>query len=104
MNEPDRKVVVGIRIFALGVNMSSIEKKAIPQQALQAFQRDLPELWCQRPRQWVAYQGDRRIGFATQKHDLYHLCFEQGLHRDEFVIFSIEAQETEVNLGPVIVD
>ena len=63
--------------------------------ALRAFERDLPRLWAERPGQWVAYQGERILGFATHKHELYQHCFNQGLSRDEFVIFCIEAQETE---------
>ena len=74
------------------------------QQALLAFQRDLPQLWAERPGQWVAYQGDRQLGFAVHKHELYQECFHRGLQRDEFVIFCIEPQETEMTLGPVVLD
>ena len=74
------------------------------QQALRAFERDLPQLWTQRPGQWVAYQGDQQVGFAAQKHVLYEQCFQRGLGRDEFVIFCIEPQETEITLGPVVLD
>jgi hypothetical protein len=74
------------------------------QQALQTFLRDLPQLYIQRPGQWVAYEGNRQIGFAAQKHTLYQQCFDQGLQREEFVIFCIEPQETEMTLGPVILD
>ncbi|MFI5458265.1 MAG: hypothetical protein ACHRXM_22775 [Isosphaerales bacterium] len=44
------------------------------------------------------------MGFATHKHELYQRCFEQGLTREEFVVFCIEAQETEMFLGPDIRD
>jgi Family of unknown function (DUF5678) len=74
------------------------------QQALRAFQRDLPYLWTERPGQWVAYQGDRQVGFAPHKHELYQQCFERGMQREEFVIFCIEPQETEIALGPVVLD
>lgn len=74
------------------------------QQALKAFQRDLPQLVLQRPGQWVAYQGDHLLGFAEQKHLLYQQCFERGLQQEEFVIFCIEPQETEMTLGPVVWD
>jgi hypothetical protein len=74
------------------------------QQALQAFERDLPRLWEERPGQWVAYQGERILGFGKQKHELYHQCFEQGLTRQDFVIFCIEAQLDEMVLGPDILD
>jgi hypothetical protein len=69
------------------------------QRALESFQHDLPRLWAERPGQWVAYQGDRRLGFANQKHELYRRCLEAGLQRDEFVVFCIEAQQTEMDLG-----
>jgi hypothetical protein len=76
----------------------------LQQEALRAFQRDLPQLWVERPSQWVAYQGSRQLGFATQKHELYQRCMQSGLRREEFVIFCIEPQETEVVLGPVVLD
>jgi hypothetical protein len=74
------------------------------QQALQAFLRDLPYLHAQRPGQWVAYQGDRQLGFADQKQLLFQRCLDQGLFRNEIVVFCIEPQETEMTLGPVILD
>ncbi len=73
----------------------------LKQQALQAFLRDLPQLYAQRPGQWVAYQGDRQVGFAPQKHTLYQQCFDQGLRDEEFVVFCIEPQESETTFGPV---
>lgn len=76
--------------------MSTTPGMDLKQQALQAFQRDLPQLYVQRPGQWVAYQGDRQLGFADQKHLLYQHCFDKGLQREEFVIFCIEPQETEM--------
>ena len=80
--------------------MTVMQKSELGQQALRAFERDLPRLWQERPEQWVAYQGDRLLGFAAQKHELYQQCFQQGLRRDEFFIFCIEAQATEMVLGP----
>ena len=79
--------------------MSTTPMHHLQQQALTAFQRDLPGLWAERPGQWVAYQGERRLGFAPHKHELYQQCFQRGLRREEFVIFCIESQETEITLG-----
>jgi hypothetical protein len=73
----------------------------LKQRALQTFLRELPKLHAQRPGQWVAYQGDRQVGFAGQKHVLYQQCIGQGLGRKEFVVFCIEPQETEITPGPV---
>ncbi len=84
--------------------MAATEHCRLQQAALAAFQQDLPCLWAERPGQWVAYQGARRLGFAPFKHELYQLCFHQGLLREEFVIFCIEPQETEITLGPVVLD
>jgi hypothetical protein len=74
------------------------------QQALRTFERDLPRLWAERPGQWVAYQGEKELGFAAHKHELYQQCFQRGLQREEFVVFCIEAQETEITLGPILSD
>jgi hypothetical protein len=76
----------------------------LAQETLRAFQRNLPQLLAERPGQWVAYQADRQLGFAAHKHELYQECFQRGLQRDEFVIFCIEPQETEMTLGPVVLD
>jgi hypothetical protein len=84
--------------------MSSQQLADLKKQALQAFLRALRQLHAQRPGQWVAYQGVRQVGFAAQKHTLYQQCFDQGLQREEFVVFCIEPQETEITLGPVALD
>ncbi len=51
--------------------MTVQQQKDLGQQALRAFERDLPQLWAERPGQWVAYQGERPIGFSAIKHELY---------------------------------
>ena len=84
--------------------ITNVAVNDVPQQALAAFQRDLPRLWVERPGQWVAYHGDRLIGFAARKHELYQQCFQQGFARDAFVVFCIESQETEMTLGPAALD
>jgi hypothetical protein len=84
--------------------MTTTRAVDLKQQALQAFQSDLHHLHAQRPGQWVAYHGSHLIGFADQKHLLYQQCFDQGLQREEFVVFCIEPQETEIMLGSVVLD
>ena len=74
------------------------------QQALRAFERDLPRLWAERPGQWVAYRGEQMLGFHVQQHELYHQCFALGLTGEEFVAFCIEPLETEIWLGPDLRD
>ena len=44
--------------------MTAQEQAELGQQAFRAFERDLPQLWEERPGQWVAYQGERCLGFA----------------------------------------
>jgi hypothetical protein len=82
--------------------MSELDQ--LKQDSLQSFLRDLPSLYAERPGQWVAYRGNQRLGFANHKHVLYQQCFDQGLRTNEFVIFCIEPQETEITLGPVVLD
>jgi hypothetical protein len=80
--------------------MNAKQQADLGQQALRAFERDLPRLWEERPGQWVAYQGERLLGFAAHQHELFHHCFEQGWKREEFVVFCIEPIMTEMFLGP----
>jgi hypothetical protein len=50
-----------------------------------AFYRDLPELLRTNDRQWVAYHGDKRIGFGRTETELYNRCLRLGLDPNEFV-------------------
>jgi hypothetical protein len=78
--------------------------QALQQQALQAFERDLPHLWSERPGQWVAYRGGQQLGFASQKHEMYQRCLQRGMPQEEFVVFCIEPQETGLCINPIIMD
>jgi hypothetical protein len=57
-----------------------------------AFRRDLPALLKERPGQWVAYHGDRRVGFASAPHELHQLCARQGIPEDDFIVRPIEVE------------
>jgi hypothetical protein len=80
--------------------MTVQQQADLAQQALRSFERELPQLWAEHRGQWVAYQGERLLGFASQKHELYQRCFDEGLTQEEFVIFCVEPQLTEMTLGP----
>lgn len=68
--------------------------------AEKSFRRELPKLLRLRSagRQWVAYQGSRRLGFAATKHELYKRCLRQGVERGDLYVRSIapETREAEV--------
>src|SRR5262249_28662694 len=66
------------------------------EQALRAFWRDLPQLLQERYRQWVAYHGDRQLGFARTKYELCQECERQGFARDEVLIRSIEPEMSDL--------
>jgi len=76
----------------------------IKQQALEAFLRDLPDLYKEKPGQFVAYHGEERIGLGTVKHVLYNDCLERGFDLEEVVVFCIEPWETEWYMPNVVVD
>ena len=76
----------------------------LEQQALRSLRRDLPNLYLERPSEWVAYQGTSLIGFGKAKHLLYQDCMEQGFRVDEFVVFCIEPIETEMWLTLEAID
>ena len=84
--------------------MTTEQLRSLQQQARQASERDLPDLWAERPGQWVAYKGDQRLGFAAQKYQMYQECMQRGLQLEEFVVFCIEAQETEMFINPLVLD
>jgi hypothetical protein len=73
------------------------------EQAQQAFARDLSRLLQERPGQWVAYSGERQIGFARTQTELYRECLRQGFRRGEFLIRSIEPEPgvMSVDLRPL---
>jgi hypothetical protein len=79
--------------------MAAVQRSDLARQALQAFEKALPQLWAERPGQWVAYQGDHLLGFAAHQHELYHQCFAQGFVPDEFLVFCIEPVAHETFLG-----
>jgi hypothetical protein len=62
-------------------------------QAMLAFWRDLPQLLQERPGQWVAYYGDRQLGFATTHLELWQECIRRGLPPGEFLVRSIEPED-----------
>jgi hypothetical protein len=54
----------------------------------EAFLRDLPKLMemQSRKRQWVAYQGDKQIGFGRTQREAAEKCLKLGLKPDEFLV------------------
>jgi len=55
----------------------------------EAFHRDLPELLKNRYGQWVAYQGNERVGFGRTQLELYRECLRRGLKDEDFVVWGI---------------
>jgi hypothetical protein len=72
---------------------------ALNRASLLAFWRDLPQLLAERPRQWVAYHGERVLGFAPTRAALWQQCLDQGFRPDEFLIRSIEPEDPDVAAG-----
>jgi hypothetical protein len=61
----------------------------------EAFWRDLPEL-LQIPKHrdnWVAYEGDKRIGIAHSKTELVREIIRRGIARDVYYIGIIQPQD-----------
>jgi hypothetical protein len=74
------------------ISPSPFQVAPLVEQAQQAFSRDLPHLLRERPGQWVAYHGDRQIGFAEAQLKLYQECLRQGIDEEEFVVLCIEPE------------
>ena len=73
---------------------------ALGRQALLTFWRDLPQLLQERPGQWVAYRGDRQLGFGKTQTELWQECLRQGLDPEEFMIRSIQPEDPDLVLDP----
>jgi hypothetical protein len=69
-----------------------------------AFARDLPRLLKERPGQWVAYHGERRLGFATTSTALYEQCLSEGVPEDDLVVHRIEPETPDEKIPPFEVD
>jgi hypothetical protein len=69
------------------------------EQAMRAFWRDLPQLLQERYRQWVAYHGDRQIGFARTQFELGQECVRQGYDLDEILLRSVEEELPDLVIG-----
>ncbi|HZU38246.1 MAG TPA: hypothetical protein VFA18_20145 [Gemmataceae bacterium] len=72
---------------------------AIPSAVLraqQAFWRDLPQRLKRKAHNawWVAYHGDRPVGFGKRGSELYERCMREGLKPDEFYIAYIDERDT----------
>jgi len=59
---------------------------------VQTFRRDLPALLKEKPRYWVAYHGDRRVGIAKTDLELYQLCARLGIPQGERIVRPIELE------------
>ena len=66
------------------------EPSPMIQKSIDTFRRDLPELVKTHNGKWVAYYGNKRIGFGRTETELYEEGFRRGLTRHEFVVFGIE--------------
>lgn len=75
-------------------------ESGLRQQAWEAFQRDLPRLYAERPEQWVAYRGTEVVGFGAEKLTLHQDCASRGLRAEEVILFCIEPQYDEIEFGP----
>jgi hypothetical protein len=74
---------------------------AIPEmieRSQRAFRRDLDDLLKTHYRQWVAYHGDERVGFAKTQTELYQRCLSNGWKEDEFVVRSVQPQMPDDDL------
>ena len=80
--------------------MTTQQRADLKQHALQAFLRDLPQLYAQRPGQWVAYHGAERVGFALTKQEMYQVCRDRGFDLDETLVECIEPLMGDLFWGP----
>ena len=71
------------------------------QRGHEAFRRDLPALMKTHYRKWVAYHGDRRLGFGKSKVALLREWLSQGIPEEELVVRSVEPEMTDDDGLPI---
>jgi hypothetical protein len=69
-----------------------------------AFQRDLPQLLNEHPRQWVAYHGSRQLGTAAARDSLHSECLDRGVSPEELVVWRIEPVIGEMSVSQSALD
>lgn len=69
--------------------------------ARQAFRRDLPRLLQTNPGEWVAYAGDRCLGFHASQRQLYQECYRKGFQRGHFLICCVEPEGPDEVEDPI---
>ena len=55
-----------------------------------AFQREAVLLVPEHRGEWVAYHGDKRLGFARTRAEVWQACLDQGLPEGEFWVFNVQ--------------
>jgi hypothetical protein len=75
-------------------------------QAIETFYRELPVLLKTHNWQWVAYHGDKCMGFARTETELYQKCLRQGIKEGEFFVFLVHTQalydHEEIDVPPYV--
>jgi hypothetical protein len=75
---------------------SEMASEAIPEgiaDSIATFRRDLPTLLEEHAGDWVAYNGDRCLGFGNSKTDLYQQCLDRGIDDDRFIVEFVEPDD-----------
>src|SRR5207247_2719323 len=91
-NAADSRAVSGANRAA---NRPTKELAPIIRLAAVTFRHELPELLRLRTprRQWVAYEGSRRLGFGASKHELFIKCVQQGAKRGNLYLRYLAPEE-----------
>jgi Family of unknown function (DUF5678) len=64
--------------------------EALIEQAWEAFQREAPLLIPEHAGEWVAYHGEKRVGFARTRAEVWQACLDKGLPEGEFWVFNVQ--------------
>jgi hypothetical protein len=65
-------------------------KDSLIDQAYLAFERDAPLFYPEHCGEWVAYHGDKRVGFGATRAELWQECLSRGVPDGEFWVFNIQ--------------
>ncbi|MBY0229605.1 MAG: hypothetical protein K2W96_10025 [Gemmataceae bacterium] len=77
----------------------SPRRQALLDQSVALFRRDLDDLMRTHKDQWVAYHGDRLLGFSPNKLNLLQRCYADGFTDEDLYLIKVEPPCDEMRAG-----
>lgn len=85
-------------VSSVVANWWTVPPRAIVAEAEKAFYSELDQLLDAHDGKWVAYHGEKKLGFGNSRVELLAECVKSGIPMDDIAIFLIEPAMKNVDL------